>query len=109
MDAISYTTARQNLAKTMDRVCNDHETVIITRHGQQSVVIMSLEAAKVLEETADRLRRPNNVERLLGAIAQLTANYRTEQAQLDWKLFGSPRIAVVDARYSLGMIRLRWS
>ncbi len=31
MDAISYTTARANLAKTMEKVCNDHQPVIITR------------------------------------------------------------------------------
>lgn len=31
MDAISYTTARANLASTMDRVCNDHEALIISR------------------------------------------------------------------------------
>ena len=31
MDAMTYTTVRANLASTMDRVCNDHEAVIITR------------------------------------------------------------------------------
>ena len=40
MDAISYTSARANLADTMDRVCNDHEALIITRNGQQSVVML---------------------------------------------------------------------
>ncbi len=41
MDAITYTHARANLAGTMDRVCNDHEPVIITRNGDQSVVILA--------------------------------------------------------------------
>ena len=40
MDAITYTTARAKLARTMDRVCEDHEPLIITRNGQQSVVMM---------------------------------------------------------------------
>ena len=31
MDAISYTAARADLAKTMEKVCNDHDPVIITR------------------------------------------------------------------------------
>ena len=31
MDAITYTAVRANLARTMDRVCNDHEALIITR------------------------------------------------------------------------------
>ena len=56
MDAITYTHARANLAGTMDRVCNDHEPVIITRNGDQSVVILSLEDFQALEETAYLLR-----------------------------------------------------
>ncbi len=43
MDAIAYSTARAKLADTMDRVCDDHELIVITRDGQQSVVMMSLE------------------------------------------------------------------
>ena len=31
MNAISYTATRQNSAKTMKKVCGDHEPVIITR------------------------------------------------------------------------------
>ena len=60
MDAITYSAARANLASTMDRVCNDHETVIITRNGEQSVVMLSLEDFKALEETAYLLRNPTN-------------------------------------------------
>ncbi len=30
MEVISYTAARQNLAKTMEKVCKDHTPVIIT-------------------------------------------------------------------------------
>ena len=51
MDAITYSTARANLADTMDRVCEDHEPIIITRNGEQAVVMMSLEDFKALEET----------------------------------------------------------
>ena len=56
MDSISYTTARANLAKTMDRVCESHEPVIITRSGDSSVVMLSLEDFNSLEETAYLLR-----------------------------------------------------
>ena len=56
MDAMTYTTVRANLASTMDRVCNDHEALIITRNGEQSVVMLSLEDFKALEETAYLLR-----------------------------------------------------
>ena len=73
MDAITYSAARANLATTMDRVCNDHEALIITRNGAQSVVMLSLEDFQALEETAYLLRNPANVKRLLAAVEQLSA------------------------------------
>lgn len=73
MNATTYTAARANLASTMDRVCNDHEALIITRNGEQSVVLLSLEDYKALEETAYLLRTPTNATRLLSAAAQLQA------------------------------------
>ena len=73
MDAISYTAARANLASTMDRVCADHEALIITRNGEQSVVMVSLADYKALEETAYLLRTPANARRLLAATEQLAA------------------------------------
>ena len=79
MDAITYSTARANLASTMNRVCNDHEALIITRNGEQSVVMLSLEDFQALEETAYLLRSPANAKRLLAAAAQLTAGKGTEQ------------------------------
>ena len=79
MDAISYTAARANLATTMERVCNDHEPMIITRNGQQSVVMLSLEDFNALEETAYLLRSPSNVKRLMSAIEQLNAGKGTER------------------------------
>ena len=71
MDSISYSAARANLASTMDRVCDDHEPVIITRNGEQSVVMLSLDDFNSLEETAYLLRSPANARRLLGAIDRL--------------------------------------
>ena len=71
MDAISYTAARTNLAKTMERVCEDHSPIIITRSKAQSVVMMSLEDYEALQETAYLLRVPKNARRLLESIAEL--------------------------------------
>lgn len=79
MDAITYTAVRANLASTMDRVCNDHEALIITRNGEQSVVMLSLEDYKALEETAYLLRTPANAKRLLSAVAQLNVGKGTER------------------------------
>ncbi|KTT16703.1 type II toxin-antitoxin system prevent-host-death family antitoxin [Pseudacidovorax intermedius] len=77
MDAISYSAARANLASTMDRVCNDHAPLIITRNGEQSVVMLSLEDFTALEETAHLLRSPANARRLLTAIEQLESGRGT--------------------------------
>lgn len=79
MDALTYTTVRANLARTMDRVCNDHEALIITRNGEQSVVMLSLEDYKALEETAYLLRTPANAKRLLSAVTQLNAGKGVER------------------------------
>ena len=73
MDAITYTTARANLADTMNRVCDDHEPIIITRNRQQAVVMMSLDDFKALEETSYLLRSPKNARRLLESISSLEA------------------------------------
>jgi len=79
MDAITYSAARANLASTMDRVCNDHEALIITRNGEQSVVLLSLEDYNALEETAHLLRSPTNARRLLSATGQLNAGKGKER------------------------------
>jgi antitoxin YefM len=70
MDAIAYSTARKNLVKTMERVCDDHETVIITRQNARSVVLMSLEDYNAIEETAYLLRSPANAKNLRQSLKQ---------------------------------------
>ena len=79
MDAVTYSSARANLANTMNRVCNDHEALIITRNGDQSVVMLSLEDYNALAETAYLLRNPTNAKRLLSAIGELNAGKGVER------------------------------
>ena len=79
MDAITYSTARANLASTMNRVCEDHEPLIITRNGEQSVVMLSLDDYKALEETTYLLRSPANAKRLIAAISQLESGQGVER------------------------------
>ena len=73
MTAISYTAARENLAATMDKVCDDHAPIVITRNREQAVVMMSLADYEALEETAYLLKSPKNAKRIMSAIAQLDA------------------------------------
>ncbi|WP_016914642.1 type II toxin-antitoxin system Phd/YefM family antitoxin [Vreelandella stevensii] len=83
MDAISYTAARTNLAKTMERVCEDHSPVIITRNKAQSVVMISLEDYEALQETAYLLRAPKNARRLLESVAELEQGDGQEKELLE--------------------------
>ncbi|MCC5897066.1 MAG: type II toxin-antitoxin system prevent-host-death family antitoxin [Phormidium sp. BM_Day4_Bin.17] len=83
MDALSYTAARRNLAKTMQQVCEDHFPVIITRNKAASVVMMSLEDYEALQETAYLLRSPTNARRLLESIAELEQGGGQERELLE--------------------------
>ncbi len=55
----------------MDRVCMDHDPVIITRNRDQAVVMLSLDDYESLQETAYLLRSPANAKRLLTSIDSL--------------------------------------
>ena len=83
MKAITYSAARQNLAKTMESVCKDHAPVIVTRKTTDSVVIMSLEDYEALEETAYLLRSPKNARRLIESNAQLEEGQGSERELSD--------------------------
>lgn len=67
MDIINYTTARQNLAQTMDKVIDDHAPITITR-GDKAVVMISLEDWDAIQETIYLMRSPANAQRLLDGI-----------------------------------------
>lgn len=70
MDAKSYSAVRKDLAKIMEKVCDDHSPIIITRKNARAVVMMSLEDFNAIEETAYLLRNPANAERLRQSIKQ---------------------------------------
>ena len=79
MDVMSYTAARANLAKTMQKVCHDHAPVIITRKRESPVVVISLDDFQAMEETAYLLRSPANARYLLASIAELEAGEGIER------------------------------
>ncbi|MCJ7579902.1 MAG: type II toxin-antitoxin system prevent-host-death family antitoxin [Candidatus Aminicenantes bacterium] len=64
----TYTNARANLAKLLDRVTQDRETVIIERRGEEKVAMISASELLSLVETAHLLRSPKNAQRLLSAL-----------------------------------------
>lgn len=58
MNAISYTAARNNLAKTMDKLNDDHAPVLITRQNGSPAVLIALEDFHAYEETAYLMTSP---------------------------------------------------
>jgi len=66
--SITYTAARENLASTINRVCEDNAPVVITRNRDQAVVMLSLDEYESLQETAHLMRSPANARRLLRSL-----------------------------------------
>lgn len=79
METISYSLLRNNLAKTLDKVDEDHAPVIITRQNGKSTVLVSLEDFQSYEETAYLMASPANAERLNKAIAQIESGNSVER------------------------------
>lgn len=82
MRAISYTSVRSNLAKTMKKVCDDHDPVIITRQNNEAVVMISIEDYEALKETSYLLQSPRNAQRLLESIEELERGNGKEHEML---------------------------
>lgn len=80
MRIASSTEFRNNLAKYLDQVHDDHTPMIITREGgKPAAVIMSFEDYTSHEETMYLLRSPENAKNLLESIAQLDAGIGVER------------------------------
>ena len=73
MTTTSYTDARENLAKLLDLVIEDRETVVITRRGHDPVAMIAADELKSLQETVYLLRSRTNAERLLTSLARAKA------------------------------------
>ena len=83
MRAITYTSARNNLASTMKKVCDDHDPIIVTRKNNEAVILMSLEDYEALNETAYLLQSPKNATRLIDSIKELNAGKGQEREILE--------------------------
>ena len=83
MRAISYTTARNNLATTMKQVCDDHVPVIVTRKNNEAVIMMSLEDYESLNETAYLMQSPKNAKRLINSTEELNTGKGRERELME--------------------------
>ncbi len=81
MRIVSYTNARNNLAKTLDSVVADRAPVAITRQRGEPVVMIPLAAYESLVETDYLLRSPANARSLAKSMEQLAA-HKTRKLKL---------------------------
>jgi len=71
MNTMTYSALRNHLAKTLDKVNEDHAPVMITRQNGLPAVLISLEDFQSYEETAYLMASPKNAKRLNQAIAEI--------------------------------------
>lgn len=67
-ERVSYSYARQNLAKILREAEERQEPVIIRRRGREDMALVPADELRSLEETAHLLRSPKNAQRLLQAL-----------------------------------------
>ncbi|WP_461453658.1 type II toxin-antitoxin system Phd/YefM family antitoxin [Mucilaginibacter sp.] len=68
MDVLNYTEFRKNLAKSLDRVNDDAEIVIVSRNKGKNVVVMDLDEYNSIAETLHLVKSEANRKRLQSAI-----------------------------------------
>jgi antitoxin YefM len=91
MDVVTYSRARQDLARLMDKVSDDRSPLLVTRRGGRSVVVLSLEDYRGMEETLYLMRSPANARRLLSSIRSLERGEGTERTLIEPKTKKVPR------------------
>lgn len=73
MKTVSYTDARNQLARLMAEATEDREPVVITRNGASAVVMVDAEEFAAMQETLHLLASPANALRLRRGAAEFKA------------------------------------
>jgi antitoxin YefM len=86
----TYTSLRENLAKLLDQVVDQQETVIVRRRGARDVALVPASELAGLIETAHLLRSPRNARRLLTALGRAERGKQkpTTIAEVRREIFG---------------------
>jgi antitoxin YefM len=71
---VTYTQARDGLAKLLNEVIHNREVVVIQRRGEEEVAMIAASELQNLMETAYLLRSPANAGRLLSALGRALKN-----------------------------------
>jgi antitoxin YefM len=83
MKSKTYTEAREKLSDLIEKVCEDHDPLIITKRRDRAVVMISLEDYESLEETSYLLKSPRNARRLLESIKEIEEGNGMDKDLLD--------------------------
>jgi antitoxin YefM len=82
MQAITYSEARNNLAKHLDRVIDDSDFTVITRQKGEATVLMSLREFESWKETLFLLSGKNG-PRLLKSVENIRNRKNVTKRELD--------------------------
>lgn len=83
MEAFTYTQIRSNFSETMNKVCEDHAPVIITRQNKPPVVMISLEDYNAIEETMNLMGTANNAKALRESLKQYKSSNIQKRALIE--------------------------
>ena len=79
---MTYTNARENLARTIDQVVDNYETIMITKGRDKTVVMLALDEWNSWQETMHLLSNPVNATKLRTAIQDLNGRERCVERDL---------------------------
>jgi len=71
MEVVNYTEFRKNLTKSLNKVNDDAEIVVVSRSKGKNVVVMSLEEYNAIQETLHVVKSVSNRNRLDKAIEEM--------------------------------------
>ncbi len=83
MEVLNYTEFRKNLTKSLNKVNDDAEIVIVSRSKGKNVVVMSLEEFNSINETLHLIASNANKKRLDEAIEELENGTFTKHELLE--------------------------
>jgi len=79
MKTVSYTDARNRLARLMTEATDSREPVAITRNGATAVVLVDADEWASMQETLHLLASPANARRLQAGLAEFAKTKRTSR------------------------------
>jgi antitoxin YefM len=71
MEVVNYTEFRKNLTKSLNKVNDDAEIVVVSRSKGKNVVVMALEEYNAIQETLHVVKSVSNRNRMDKAIEEM--------------------------------------